>query len=103
MLKEHRDKIAESDAKDVEAAIEETKRAIGQGDLAQINAAADKLTQASHKLAEAMYKSSAGQPGGPGPGAGGPQTDGGPSPHGPSEGKDNVVDAEFVDVDDKNK
>ncbi|HEU0142643.1 MAG TPA: molecular chaperone DnaK [Bryobacteraceae bacterium] len=103
MLKEHRDKIAESDAKDVEAALEETKQAIGQGDLAQINAAADKLTQASHKLAEAMYKSSAGQPGGPGPGAGGPQTDGGPSAQGPSEGKDDVVDAEFVDVDDKNK
>jgi len=103
MLKEHRDKIAESDAKDVEAALEETKRAIGQGDLAQINAAADKLTQASHKLAEAMYKSSSGQPGGPGPDAGGPQADGWPSAQGPSEGKDDVVDAEFVDVDDKNK
>ena len=47
-------------------------------ELGPINAAIDKLTAASHKLAEAMYKS-ASQPGaGPGPG-GAPGTDGGPA------------------------
>ena len=92
MLKDHRDKISDSDAKDVEAALADMKKALAEGGSEAINTATDKLTQASHKLAEAMYKTqstssngAAGQPG--------PQTEEKP--------KDNVVDAEFVDVDDK--
>jgi molecular chaperone DnaK len=99
MLKEHREKISESDAKNVETAIEDVKKAINtNGTVDQINAATDRLTQASHKLAEAMYKS-AGSSAGPQQGAG-PSGDGSQAK---SEGpkKDNVVDAEFVDVDDK--
>ncbi|HLH44655.1 MAG TPA: Hsp70 family protein, partial [Bryobacteraceae bacterium] len=94
MLKEHRDKIAESDAKNVEEAIADAKKAMESGGVEDINRAVDRLTQSSHKLAEAMYKSTAG------PGAQGPP----PGPEAPSDGKkpkDNVVDAEFVDVDDK--
>ena len=71
MLKEHRSKVSEADAKAVEEALEETKKAIQSGDLDEIRAAKDKLTQASHKLAEAMYRS-AGPQGGPhGAGPGG--------------------------------
>jgi molecular chaperone DnaK len=96
MLKEHRDKIGDSDAKDIEAAVADTKKAMSDGDAAKINAAADKLTQASHKLAEAMYRTTAQQPGQGAPGAGAEE----PKPEAP---KDNVVDAEFVDVDEKKK
>jgi molecular chaperone DnaK len=100
MLKEHRSKISEADAKAVEEAVEETKKAIQDGQLDAIRAATDKLTQASHKLAEAMYRSA-----GPTAGAGGPAGDGASSSDaGPGAGdakKDNVVDAEFVDVDEK--
>ncbi len=95
MLKEHRDKISESDAKEVESAVEDVRKAMAEGGLEKITSATDKLTTASHKLAEAMYKSQSASPnGGPGAGAGaaGPQ---------PEEKKDNVVDAEFVDVEDK--
>jgi molecular chaperone DnaK len=96
-LKEHRDKISADDAKNIEAAIEETKKAMSENDADKLNAATDKLTTASHKLAEAMYKATSqpGQPGaGPTPGAdgAGPQQE---------KKKDDVVDAEFVDVDDK--
>ena len=70
---------------------------MADNDPAKINSAVDRLTSASHKLAEAMYKSAAPPPGG-GPGAPGP--DAGPDP-GKKPDKDNVVDAEFVDVDDK--
>ena len=106
-LKEHRDKIGEAEAKNIEEAIEETKKAMSDGDPAKLNAATDKLTAASHKLAEAMYKSTAQQPGGQ-PGAGGtaPGGNGATSGQaGDAEGtkKDNVVDAEFVDVDEKEK
>jgi len=97
-LKEHRSKISESDAKEIETAIEEAKKVINENDADKINAAIDRLTQASHKLAEAMYKSQAE----PGAGAGTPPPTDGQQPGG--QGKkpdDNVVDAEFVDVEDK--
>jgi molecular chaperone DnaK len=99
-LKDHRSKISDAEAKDIEAAVEETKKAIADNDPDRINAAVDKLTSASHKLAEAMYKSSS-QPGGQTPGGDGQGPQGGPSGGDQGKGKDNVVDAEFVDVDDK--
>jgi molecular chaperone DnaK len=98
MLREHRDKIGEAEAKNVEAAIEETKNAIKGGGLDQINAATDKLTQATHKLAEAMYRASSQQQG-----AGGQAGDEGRRAASDAKPKENVVDAEFVDVDDKDK
>ncbi|MBV9302842.1 MAG: molecular chaperone DnaK [Acidobacteriaceae bacterium] len=101
MLKEHREKISEADAKQVESAVEEVKKAMADGGLDKINAATDKLTTASHKLAEAMYKAQS-TPSGNGAGAG-PQPGAG-AETGAEAGekpKDNVVDAEFVDVEDK--
>jgi molecular chaperone DnaK len=101
MLKEHRAKISDEDAKNVEAAIEETKTAIREGGLERINAAMDKLTTASHKLAEAMYKTAGAQGAQGAPGAG--ETAQGSAPGAESKPKDDVVDAEFVDVDEKKK
>ncbi|MGA2590820.1 MAG: molecular chaperone DnaK [Bryobacteraceae bacterium] len=101
-LKEHRSKISDAEAKSIEEAIQETRKAMQEGaEIGPLNAAIDKLTAASHKLAEAMYKSASG-PGGTPPGGGqpGPGGDGGPAGGGEKK-KDDVVDAEFVDVDDK--
>ncbi len=101
MLKEHRDKISDTDAKEVETAVEDVKKAMSEGGLEKITSATDKLTTASHKLAEAMYKSqSAGGPDGNAPGAGA-AGNGAQQAGGEQKEKDNVVDAEFVDVDDK--
>jgi molecular chaperone DnaK len=91
-LKENRDKVSSEEAANIEAAIAETKSAMTAGDADKLNAATDKLTAASHKLAEGMYKASSQTP----PGSDGSQ--GGPKQEKP---KDDVVDAEFVDVDDK--
>jgi molecular chaperone DnaK len=96
MLKEHRDKISDDDAKNVETAIEGLKKAMSDGGLEEITSATDKLTQASHKLAEAMYKS---QSAGPNGAAG--AAPGGQPPPAEEKPTDNVVDAEFVDVDEK--
>jgi molecular chaperone DnaK len=98
-LKEHRDKVGEEDAKAIEAALEDVKRSINDNDPDKLNAATDRLTQASHKLAEAMYKASS-QPGAQGSPAGDGQAPGGQQPGG-DKPKEDVVDAEFVDVDDK--
>jgi len=102
MLKEHRDKVSASDSKAVEDALEETKKAMQEGGVDRINQATSKLETASHKLAEAMYKSSS-QAGGTQGAPGGPGADGHAAGGDakPQDGKDNVVDAEFVDVDDK--
>jgi molecular chaperone DnaK len=104
-LKEHRDKITEADAKNIEAAIEEAKKAIQAGDNSQITAAVDRLTQASHKLAEAMYKqaSSAGAAGPPPPGGGAGPTGAEGGARGKAKGEGEVIDAEVVDADDKKK
>jgi molecular chaperone DnaK len=103
MLNEHRDKIEESDAKLVEEALAETKKAVAEGGADTIKAAMDKLTTASHKLAEAMYKASSAQAGDPGAADGQPPPPPGGEQAAADDSKDDVVDAEFVDVDDDKK
>ena len=56
MLKDHRDKISDADAKKVEEALASTRKTMQAAVVEEINKAVDSLTQASHKLAEAMYK-----------------------------------------------
>ncbi|MGH9449145.1 MAG: molecular chaperone DnaK [Terriglobia bacterium] len=107
-LKDHRDKISEADAKSIEAAIEDAKKAIQGSDTSQITAAVERLTQASHKLAEAMYKQTS--PGASGPGSG-PSAEGGQSSaasgaqqgqgQASGAGEGEVIDAEVVDSDEK--
>ncbi|MEZ5355720.1 MAG: molecular chaperone DnaK [Bryobacteraceae bacterium] len=97
MLREHKDKIGDADAAQVEEALKEMKSAMEAGGKDKIQAAMDKLTQSSHKLAEVMYKSA-----GPAPGEGSADGAGSQAPPKSEEAKkDTVVDAEFVDVDDK--
>jgi len=100
LLKENRDKISDADAKSIESAIEECKRAISEGGADRINRAAEQLTTATHKLADVLYKQT-GTQAGPGTGT----TDGsgpaGTSGQKPAEGE--VIDAEYVDVDEKKK
>jgi molecular chaperone DnaK len=97
MVNENRSKLPESDVKAVEAAIADTRKALEGSDVDAINRAADALTQASHKLAEAMYKGAQSSGGGPG----GPSQNGGTTGGGKSG--DDVIDAEYVDADEKKK
>jgi molecular chaperone DnaK len=99
-LREHRSKVGDEDAKRIEEALEAAKKAMQTENAAEINAALEKLTQASHKLAEAMYQSASS---GPSAGGAGPSADGAASGQAAGEKKEDVVDAEFVDVDDKSK
>ena len=105
-LNEHRDKIDNESAQKIEQAISATREAVKGGSVEQIREAVKNLTEASHKLAEAMYAAQAASAGsgdgsGAAPGAG--FADG--SGHGTSRSgrDDDVVDAEFVDIDDKPK
>jgi molecular chaperone DnaK len=97
-LRENRDKVSESDAKAVDAAIADAKKALDGGVVDQINRAIDALNQASHKVFEAMYKSTGGQQRpGDGPAGGGAHGGEGAKQEG------DVIDAEYVDADDKKK
>ena len=97
MLKEHGDKISGTERGDVENALADAKKAIEGGNKAQMDSAREKLTTASHKLAEQMYKATqaAGTPGaGPTPGAGAPSSGDG---HAEQKKDEGVIDAEVVD------
>jgi molecular chaperone DnaK len=96
MLKDGGEKVEASDKSEVESALAEAKSVLGGGDpgTSELNAAKDKLTTASHKLAEAVYKANAA-------GATTP-TDGDAAAAGTAdEAKkdEGVIDAEYVDAE----
>jgi molecular chaperone DnaK len=99
IIKENREKLAEADVKAAEEAIEEARRSLTEGGLDRLNAAAENLTKASHRIAETMYKAQQSAAGAAAPGAAGGNAGGSQ----PSGGQGDVVDAEFVDVDDTKK
>jgi molecular chaperone DnaK len=94
MLREQGDKISGSDRASVENALADAKTALQSNDKTQMDQARDRLTQVSHTLAEQMYR--AAQPQG-----GGPSTGTTPSSDGQAKSDDGVVDAEYVDVEDR--
>jgi len=94
-LKEFGDKIDAGERSRIEDAVKKLKDAMNRDDLQAIQSAQEELTQASHKLAEAMYAKASAQQG-PGPDAGAGQA--GPKPEGPGKGDDDVVDADFEEV-----
>ena len=105
MLKEHGDKISGSERGDVENALADAKKAIESNDKTQMDSAREKLTAASHKLAEQMYKATqaAGGPeaGGPGAGPGAGAASGSDNGQAQQKKDEGVIDAEYVDVEDK--
>jgi molecular chaperone DnaK len=101
MLRESGDKISGAERGEVENAIADAKKALESGDKANMDRAREALTKASHKLAEQMYKAAGSQgAAGEGPGAGaGPSASGGGN--GQAKKDEGVIDAEYVDVEDK--
>ncbi len=93
-LAEHGSKVGEAERRAIENAMADLKEALKGSDAEAIAAKTNALAQASMKLGEAMYKQQAGeqQPGGGGDAGGG------------ADGKkEDVVDAEFTEVDDDKK
>ena len=92
-LSEHGSKVGDAERRAIENGLADLKEALKGTDAEAITAKANALAQASMKLGEAMYKQSGDQ-----------QPDSGGSDGGATEGKkDDVVDAEFTEVDDDKK
>ena len=105
-LTELGDKVEEEEKKAVEAAIEAVEEAIKGDDKSVIDEQTRKLTEAAGKLAEKAYQQAGDQEagGGNGAGAAGKGANGGAGDNGDAKPSDeNVVDAEFEEVDDDKK
>ncbi len=93
MLKDAGDKVSGAEKTEVESALESAKAVLaGTPGVAELKSEHEKLTAASHKLAESMYK------------AGAAPTDGAAAATGTTEeakADEGVIDAEYVDVDPK--
>ena len=99
MLRENGGKISGSERGDVENAIADAKKALESNDKASMDNARERLTQASHKLAEQMYRSTSTQSRGSSGDGGAAGTSAASSSGGQSKKDEGVVDAEYVDVD----
>jgi len=99
-LKEHEPKISDAEKKNIEEAVKKLEELKEKSeDASGIKKAIEDLTQASHKLAEAMYEEAAKARGaqvGPTP-----QDQAEPKPEAPKEGE--VIDAEFEVKDEEGK
>jgi molecular chaperone DnaK len=93
-LRDYGDKLSESEKRDIEEAIERCRKAKDtSNDIDEIKSAIENLTTRSHKLAEHIYKGAGAQAGA---GAGTAGRGEGTGAKGPEE---EVVEAEFEDVD----
>jgi molecular chaperone DnaK len=90
-LKDYGDKLSADEKSKIDAAIKDTEEALKSDDKAKIQAKAEALAQASHKLAEQMYAQAQTQQETAGATAGGED----------KKDESNVVDAEYEEVKDK--
>src|SRR6201994_4654525 len=93
-LAEYGDKVAQSDRSAIESAVASLRTALQGEDVEAIKARTNDLMQAQMKLGEAMYKAQQAAGGAPGDGGG---------EAGEEQAKDDVIDAEFREVDDDKK
>ena len=90
-FEEHKEKQPAEDMGNLDRALTDAKQALESDDLQTLEKSVDELTQASHKLAEAMYQGTGGDDGA-GTGAG-PS----PGPEPTTEDDSEVIDAEYVE------
>jgi molecular chaperone DnaK len=102
---ENKEKLDATAAGDIESAIADAKSALGGDDVDAMNNAFDKLQSASHKLAEVLYsQAGAAQGGEPADGEQASSASAGAdSSSTASSDEGDVIDAEYVDVDEEKK
>ncbi|HTP68729.1 MAG TPA: molecular chaperone DnaK [Dongiaceae bacterium] len=104
-IRENRDKLSEGDVKSAEEALQDAKNAINEGGSARLRSATENVEKALHKMAEELYKKQQAA-GGEQAGAAGAGASPGSSGSGQGQGghkPGDVIDAEYVDVDDNKK
>ncbi len=97
-LNENREKVGAA-AGDIETAIADAKKALEEGGTERMDNAFNALQTASHKLAEALYNQTGSTGGDEQASAAGAGATGDTAQQQNTSGDDNVIDAEYVDVD----
>jgi molecular chaperone DnaK len=98
---EHKEKLGPDEKGELERALADAKKALEGDDASAMDQAAERLTKASHKLAEVMYRQQQGGGAGPTPGGAPGAGQPGGAGSGSAGSADEVIDAEYVDVDEK--
>jgi molecular chaperone DnaK len=93
-VQEHGDKVQEADKQAIQTAIDALRQALAGEDAEVIKSRTTDVMQASMKLGQAIYEASQAQGGGEGEGQPGA---------GPEAKKDDVIDADFQEVDEDKK
>ncbi len=93
-LSEHGDKLEAADRQAIDTALADVKAALDSGEAETINARAQTLAQASMKLGEAVYRSEQEKAAGAGAGEAADAS---------ASGGEEVVDADFTEVDEERK
>jgi molecular chaperone DnaK len=101
-LKEHSDKVSEDEKKNIEEKIEKVKQTAKGENADEINHSIEELMQASHKIAEQIYKQTAGAQQ-QAAGQQEPPKEEKKEEKSEDKGKDGAVDADYEVVDDKDK
>jgi molecular chaperone DnaK len=99
-LKEYGDKVSSSERADIEARTNDLKTAIKDKNIERIKKGMEDLTKASHKLAEEVYKQATAKQQ---QAQGQTQGEAKEEPKEPEGKKEDVIDAEFKEEDDKEK
>jgi molecular chaperone DnaK len=102
-IRENKDKLSEADVKSVEAAMEDAKKAMSEGGTARLRSATENVERAMHKVAEELYKTQQAAGAAAGSAAGGGSSSGSSSGGQEQKKPGDVIDAEYVDVDDSKK
>lgn len=102
-LSENKDKLDAAAAGDIESAISDAKKVLGGEDIDAMNNAFDRLQTASHKLAEVLYNQTAAAGADNAGSAEQASTATAGADGDASSSDDNVIDAEYVDVEDEKK
>ncbi len=94
LVNENREKLSDADGKAADDSIAEAKKTLEEGSADQMEQALERLTQASHQVAAVLYQSASADGG---PTAASPEQSAGDG--GSTAADDDVIDAEYVDVD----
>ncbi len=98
LVNDNKDKLPEAEVGKINEVLADAKRALEEGGRQRLESAYERLTQASHQLAAVLYQQTGGQAGGGAAGAQG-SAPGTGQESAAAGGDDEVIDAEYVDVD----
>jgi len=102
-LKDYGDKVSQAERADIEVKLNDLKTAVKDKNIERIKKGMEELTKAAHKLAEEIYKQAAAKQQQSQQQAGQADERKADEETGTGKGKEDVIDAEFKEEDDKQK